>query len=232
VHTVTQKAQIEQRYGVDAQVTTCCPSIFFRDGELTTSRKQAIRERLGISPTVFLISSFGIVDTVKGMETCILAIELLRSWNIPAELFFVGYARPGVKEEVDRIAALYEIGEYVHTYGEFIADATYRDFLIASDAAIQLRTYGFGQLSAALTDCISAGLPSVASSDLAKSCDAPEYVSIVPDRFSQLQVAEQLALIWGARGGYASYVDARLAYLEKHNFEYYGERLIEILELA
>ena len=108
----------------------------------------------------------------------------------------------------------------------------YRDFLLASDAAVQLRTYGFGQLSAALADCISAGLSSVASSDLARSCDAPEYVLTVPDRFSPLQIAEQLARIWESTAGFKDREEVRSAYLATHNFEYYAKRLIEVLELV
>lgn len=229
VHTVTQQAYIKKRYGADAQVIKCCPTIFFDDDELTTSAKQAARERHGISPDTFLISSFGIVDRIKGMETCILAIELLRSWNIPAELYFVGKANIYI---VEPFATMYGIAQHVHAGLDFVNDATYRDFLVASDAAVQLRTYGFGQFSAALTDCISAGLPCVASSELAKSCDAPEYVSIVPDRFSPLQVAEQLALIWEAQTGRGPHVDARAAYLGTHNFEHYAKRLAEILAIV
>ncbi len=231
VHTVTQQALLKKRYGTDAQVTTCCPTTFFNDEELTMSAKQAARERHGIPPEVFVVSSFGIVDPVKARDTCVLAIELLRSWNVPAELYFMGGAGPQ-KAEIERLSTSYGIAQYVHCAEWFVDDATYRDFLIASDAAIQLRTYGFGQLSAALTDCISAGLPCVATSDLAKSCDAPEYVSIVSDRFSPLHVAEQLALIWEAKAGHTRHEPARAAYLETHNFEYYGKRLVEILEIA
>ena len=231
VHTATQQALIKARHGVTAHVATCCPTIFFNDEELTRSRKQQARERQGISSSRFLVSSFGIVGPEKGMDTCVLAIELLRSWNIPAELYFVGNANVH-KPELDRIATVYGIGDYIHTGDSFVDDVTYRDFLIASDAAVQLRSYGFGQLSAALTDCISAGLPCVANSDLAESCDAPAYVSVVPDRFSPLQVAEKLALIWEAQTGPASYWDARAAYLGTHNFQYYAKRLIEILGVA
>jgi glycosyltransferase involved in cell wall biosynthesis len=230
VHTVTQQAEIKKRYGIDAQVTTCCPTAFFANEALTTSAKEAARQRLGIPSNSFLVSSFGIIAPEKGMHTNILAVELLRSWNVPAELHFVGNANV-YEKEVNRIAALHGIAQHVHAVTDFVDDATYRDFLVASDAAIQLRTYGFGQFSAALTDCISAGLPCVASSELAKSCDAPIYVSTVPNRFSPLQVAEQLALIWEARPGHA-HADARSAYLETHNFEYYGKRLIEILGIA
>jgi glycosyltransferase involved in cell wall biosynthesis len=235
VHTAMQQAQIKKRYGVDAQVATCCPTNFFRKDELTTSAKQSARDRLGIGPADFLVSSFGIVDRVKGTETCVLAAEILRSWNIPVELYFIGSAGPEKAEVVDRIrrlSTLYGIAKHVHCVGDYVEDTVYRDFLVASDAALQLRTYGFGQFSAALTDCISAGLPCVANYDLAKSCDAPEYVSTVPDRFSPLQVAEQLALIWETQTGRASHAGARDAYLETHNFEYYGKRLIEILGIT
>lgn len=232
VHSVTQQAEIRRRYGVDAQVITSCPTIFFKNEELTLAARAAARNRHGIAPDTFLVSSFGIVAPEKGMDTCIPAVELLRSWHVPAELYFIGGASTH-KKELDRIAALYGVSRYIHSEFDFVEDSIYRDFLVASDAALQLRTYGFGQLSAALTDCISAGLACVANSDLAASCDAPAYVSQVPDRFSPLQVAEQLALIWG-RGlpGCAANNHGRSAYLKTHNFDYYAKRLVEILGLA
>jgi glycosyltransferase involved in cell wall biosynthesis len=231
VHTVTQQALLKRRYGVDAQVAPCCPTLFFRDDELTTAAKDAARERLGIKPGIFAVSSFGYVGRTKGMEACVLALELLRSWRIPAELYFVGDAGYE-KKNLERIVDLYGVTEQVHYGFDFVDGAKYRDFLVASDAAVQLRAYGLGQLSAALTDCISAGLPIVASSDLAKSCDAPEYVSTVPDCFSPLQVAEHLALIWENQVSREAHFEARSAYLETHNFEYYGKRLLEILGIA
>jgi glycosyltransferase involved in cell wall biosynthesis len=228
VHTVTQQAQIQKRYGVRAEVIECCPTFFFDDSELTVPAKQAIRHRHGIAPATFLISSFGIVAPEKGLDTYVLATELLRSWNIPAELRFVGGAG-AAKSLVDRLSAMYGIAQYVHCGSGFVDEATYRDFLIASDAGVQLRAYGFGQFSAALADCISAGLPCVANEDLAQSCDAPAYVATVADSFSPLQVAEQLALIWEARTSPTAHDDARSAYLETHNFEHYAKRLVEVL---
>jgi hypothetical protein len=231
VHTVTQQAHLKKRFGARAQVAPCCPTILFHDAELTHSARQTVREGLGIDSGTFLISSFGSVDRTYGMDSCILAIDLLRSWNIPAELYFVG--EPGdAKAEVERISTMYGIARYIHCGPEFEGDTINRDFLIASDAAVQLRSYGFGQLSVALLNSISAGLPGVATADMAESCDAPFYISTVPDRFSPLQVAEQLALIWEAQAGRTAHADARAAYLEKHNFECYGKRLMEILSLA
>ena len=233
VHTVTQQAEIKRRYGVDAHVITSCPTVTFNSQELTAPARQAVREQNGIRPGTFLVSSFGVVGPEKGMDTLIVAVELLRSWNIPAELYFVGNART-FNYEMKRLAAYYGISEYVHVNEKFVSDETYRDFLIASDAAAQLRTYAFGQLSAALTDCISAGLPTVANCDLAQSCDAPEYVLTVPDQFSPLQVAENLATLWERQTerNRASHMEPREAYLQTHNFDFYGKRLIELLGLA
>jgi glycosyltransferase involved in cell wall biosynthesis len=180
---------------------------------------------------VFLVSTFGIVGKEKGMELCASAIDLLRSWHIPAELYFVGNVNY-FKDDLKNICHRYGVTDYVHYFDHFLDEDVYREFLIASDAALQLRVYGLGQLSAALMDCISAGLPSVATKNLAESCEAPGYVSTVPDRFSPLQIAEQLALIWGCRNGHAAWEEARTAYLSTHNFEYYGKRLVEILDLA
>ncbi len=231
VHTATQRTEIKRRYGVDAQVLPCCPTVFFDDAEVTDAARDSARERHGLSADRFLISTFGNVGPEKGLDVIIPAIELLRSWNIPADLYFVG--DPNLyKSDINRLAELYDIADHVHSAGQFVDDLTYREFLVGSDAAVQLRTFGFGQFSAALTDCISAGLRSVASSELAQSCDAPEFVSVVPDQFSPLHVAEQLALVWESRNEQGSTRDARCSYLERHNFHRYADQLLEVLGLA
>jgi glycosyltransferase involved in cell wall biosynthesis len=231
VDSPAQRTLIKEHYGVESHVITCCPTSFFGDEEISTSTRRMIRERHGINSTAFIVSSFGPVRRANGMDTCILAVELLRSWNVPAELFFIGDAN-AEEAEVHRVAALYDIAKYVHCGAAFTSEVMKRDFLIASDVAIQLREYGFGKLSVPVIDCISAGLPCVTTSDMAESCDAPSYVSTVPDRFSPLQVAEQLALIWEAGMGRSSHLDARAAYLETHNSESSAKRLLEILEIA
>ena len=230
VHTTTQRALLNKQYGVDAQVLTSCPAIFFEEQELTAAAKGATRERYGVPRSAFLVTSFGSVDRVNGMETCILATELLQSWKIPVELYFVGAAGPQ-KSEVDRIAAFYGV-KHVHAGLEFASEVAYREFLIASDAGVQLRNYGYGQPSVALSDCIGAGLSCIANTELAQSCDAPGYVLTVPDSFSPLQVAEQLARVWESRAELDYNAHGRAAYLETHNFEYYVKRLMEILAIA
>lgn len=231
VHTATQQRLIRDDFRVGAQLITSCPTIFFHDQELTTSARNAVRERHGIAPGTFLVSTFGDVSRAKGMETCVLALELLRSWNIPAELYFIGDSEVE-QGYLARLSSLYDVVGHVHFGSTLVGNAVYRDFLMASDAAVQLRSYAFGELSTPLANCVSAGLPSVTTADMATSCEAPAYVSTVPNRFSPLQVAEHLAEIWEAQTVPDSYADARAVYLEAHNFDNYAKRLIEILGLV
>ena len=223
VHTVTQQALLKKRYGVAAHVATSCPSLFFADEQLTPDSKQNARNRLNIASGVFAISSFSEATRENGFDTCIMAVDFLRDWNIPAELFFIG----DEGAESHRIAKIYGTVEHVH-FGLHGATAC-RDLLAASDAGIQLRNYEFGKASTPLSNCISAGLPCVATDDMAVSCDSPSYVATVPDHFSPLHVAEKLASIWESRPDRASFQQERMAYLSTHNFSYYGSRLMNIL---
>ena len=109
VNTVTQRKQIKQRYGIDAKVTTSCPTVLFSKDELRNASRLAARKRYGIPSNAFLVSTFGYVAPVKGIETCVLALEVLRSWDIPAELYFIGNAGPG-GAGLNHMATQYGIG--------------------------------------------------------------------------------------------------------------------------
>jgi glycosyltransferase involved in cell wall biosynthesis len=231
VHTAPQQELLKTQYGIHADILTCCPSVFFEQQHLMAAAIQTAREHLGVPGSGFLISSFGAVDRFTGMESIIPAVELLRSWSIPAELYFVGPTESH-KAEIDRIAAIYGISNHVHAGSGLANSAACRNFLIASDAAVQVRLYGFGRTSTPLADCISAGLPCVANSEMAQACDGPSYVSTVPDRFSPLQIAEQLVSVWEQRRERASHAEERIAYVESHNFDYYVKRLTAILGIA
>lgn len=232
VHSKTAAAQIKSRYGIEAHVTLCCPTQFFDNEELKIAPKNSARERLGLDVASFNICCFGSPNRVKGMETSVYALELLRGWNIPAQLHFVGRASSRYNEELPRICHQPEILQYVHYSDQLLDENTYRDYLIASDAGVQLSFYAQSQTYSGLTDCISAGLPSVTSRTLAESSDGPEYVSVIPDRFSPLQVAEALALIWESQTDFNARKEARHEYLETHTYEHYGKRLIETLGVA
>lgn len=231
VHTSAQRAEIKSRYGADAQLLPCCPTELFSDDDLATGARDAVRSRLGIRFDIFFVSAFGPLMPEKDIHTCIAAIDLLRSWNIPADLYFVGDAGAD-GTHISGIASSYGIGKHVHVISRYLDEANYRNFLIASDVAVQVGTDTFLRLPSSVIDCISAGLPCVTLRDSAVCSDAPPYIHTVPDRSSCLQVAEMLALVWESSHRRDSYADARAAYVETHSFSNYAQRLVEILGIA
>jgi glycosyltransferase involved in cell wall biosynthesis len=230
VHTRRYQHLLRERYGLNAEVATFPPNFQFTPEELCERNRAAVRRTLGMEEGAFVAASFGIVDHTKGVFTCIVALDLLRSWNIPAELYIVGRVG-GMKQELTRVATDFGVLDRVHFFDDFVSEQQYRNFMIACDAAVQLRTYDFGQPSAALADCISAGIPTVANCSLAENCEAPAYVARIPDHISSLLIAEHLAEIWDRRQGRLSTAEERSAYCGQHSFDHYAVRLTEILNV-
>lgn len=231
VHTHQFQALLKERYGAHASVATFPPNLSFPRDEIRPRAREEVRRSLGLATDRFVVATFGYVGVSKGVFACIVALEILRSWGIPAELYFVGDPA-GLEGALNHVAVQYGVRDHVHWDTGFVEDARYRNFMAAADAAIQLRSYGFGQPSAALADCISAGLPAVASNELALSCDAPPYIERVPDHTSPLLVAEGLARIWERSRDREAHEEQRQEYLRQHSFAVYARRLREILELT
>jgi len=160
-----------------------------------------------------------------------MALDLLRSWKVNAELHLVGKIEPGERKVLEATLRRFGILEKVRIFDCFVDGEVYRDYLLASDAAVQLRTYGWGQPSAALSDAIGAGLPCVADTGLAQSCDAPSYVHSIAQRFSNLSIAEPLFEIY-RMGRERPWEEERREYLESHSFRAYAKRLIDILGVS
>jgi glycosyltransferase involved in cell wall biosynthesis len=231
VHTKRFATILAKRYGARAEVATSPPNLNFAPEELAEPNRTSARRRLGLDNDVFAVGTFGFAGRQKGSAVCVLAIALLRSWGIKAELHFVGSSE-GLQPILSSLASELGVADAIHFGAGFVDAATYRDFLLACDAAVQLRTYGFGQMSAALTDCIGAAVPVVATTDLAESVDAPSYVKRIPDHISPLLVAECLAGIYEQPRSRAAGIEERNEYCRLHSFAYYAQRLEEILALG
>jgi glycosyltransferase involved in cell wall biosynthesis len=186
--------------------------------------KMAARNRIGVSSKEFSIISLGFVHSNKAAEECIWSIDLLRSWNIPAKLYFVG----GFAEGEDRFKNLVSylgLEDRVVFLSHFVSEEQYRDYLLAADAAVQLRTHFFGGLSGALLDCIAVGLPTVANEDLALAMESPTYISPIPDHPSPVLIAESLAEISQKGSKRSQFDEARRHYCEVHSFKNYARQL-------
>jgi glycosyltransferase involved in cell wall biosynthesis len=200
------------------------------ESDFSADRQRQARDRLGIGPSEVAIISLGFVHDSKAPRECIAALEMLRSWGIPAKLYFVGEVGRDVAD-LRMFCRETGVGDCVSFFAEYTSEATYRDFLLAADLAVQLRTHLLGGLSGALLDCIAVGLPAVANADLADSMDAPSYVERVHDRPSPVLIANAMANIIERHGGQVRPHQERKAFASIHNFQVYAIRLSEGLEL-
>jgi glycosyltransferase involved in cell wall biosynthesis len=221
---------VRERFAVQSNVL---PFAIYRDwteSDFNPARQRSARDRLGIDPSEVAIISLGFVQNSKAPKECICALEMLRSWGIPAKLYFVGEVGRDL-EDLQKFCREAGVGECVKFIAEYTSEATYRDYLLAADLAIQLRTHLLGGLSGALLDCIAVGLPAVANADLADSMDAPSYVERVHDRPSPVLIANAAADIIKRQGGLARQHEERKAFASTHNFSTYARRLSEGLAL-
>lgn len=230
VHTRALKTIIEERYSFQAQTAPFIPTVRFHASQLGHAAREEARRRLGIPLDDFLIASFGFAAATKDPETVIGALGRLRSQGVPARLHWVGALDPGLSR-IGRVAEKLGLLSYVRFSEDFVSDDTYRDYLLAADAAVQLRTYNLGQASGAMADCAAAGLPTAASSGIADACDAPSYVTRIPAPHSAQALANALADIWKA-GRQPRDSEERRRYMEEHSPEAYARRFLEILGYA
>jgi len=227
MHSPAAISEVGKRFGVQAVHLPFSVYRTMDENTLAPGQRAAARARLGVSDREVLIASFGYVHPTKGPIDCVWALSLLRSWGIEGQLHFVGAPLMAMDELVALVDEL-ELGAFVKLSSDYVGEDTYRDYLAGSDIAIQLRPGGFGSVSGALADCISAGLRTVASATLAVAADAPAFVASIPDNPSPVLIAEAIAALLEQ----SCTAEARRAYVASHGFDTYSARLCEALALS
>ena len=227
LHSQVSVAEVGSRYGRPALHLPFCLYHPIPEAALRPVEREAARRRLGVEPQDVVLASFGWLHPSKAPADCIWALDVLRSWGVPARLHFVGGCLMDVAPLQHLVTEL-GLDRHVRLADEFVDDQDYRDHLIGADIGVQLRITGAGSVSGALADCVGAGLPSVASLTLAEAIEAPGYVRPVPDRPSPVLVAEAAAALLGG----ASTGSERRAYAAEHGFDRYAARLCSVLGLG
>ena len=235
VHSVTTAELYQSRYGVQADHI---PFSIYRPWSpfaANAGRPTWPPEPASASgPGEILIASFGYVQDTKSPEDCVWALELLRRWGFQARLDFVGsldyLGDRGVR--LRALIARLGLGPFVAFAEGFVPEQTYQDYLVGSDLAIQLRTYGFGSLSGALLDCAAAGLRSVSNASMAEAVGAPtSYVRSIPNAISAVLLAEALADLIESGPSAAELENDRADFSDERSFRRYAARLCDVLEL-
>jgi glycosyltransferase involved in cell wall biosynthesis len=226
VHSAGIRSFADRLYGVDAVHLPFCIYRGFSAEALSADARRNARDALGIPQDQLVVISLGILDRVKRPEVCVEALARLHALGRQAHLYFVGAESAGVREWVSALADSCGIAGAVHYTPEWISEDDYRRYILAADAAIQLRAHFYGGISGALMDCVAAGLPTVANDDLAAAIDAPSYVERVPDRPEVGKVAEAMASCLARRADHGRREEERTEFADAHSFDTYARLLL------
>jgi glycosyltransferase involved in cell wall biosynthesis len=226
MHSRTAIADVGRRYGKEAIHLPFSLQRTIGEQHLTPDGRLTARKRLAVPETEVLIATFGYVHPTKAPLECLWALVLLRSWGINARLHFVGASIMPL-DALDKTIADRGLAEHVRMPTEFVDEETYRDHLVGADVALQLRYGSTGSVSGSVSDCIAAGLRTVASAGLANAVDAPDFVVRVSDNPSPVLVAEAIA----ASLNYRDTTRERLGYIKAHGFDSYTNKLCIALNI-
>lgn len=125
--------------------------------------KKTFKKKLGFKEEDFLICSFGSIDSTKLNNRSISAsLNLLQSEK-NCYLIFVGETCPTnyYNSLLDQISKAKLKKNIIFT--GFVKNSIFKDYLISTDIAVQLRTDSRGETSASLLDCLSHGVPTIAN---------------------------------------------------------------------
>jgi glycosyltransferase involved in cell wall biosynthesis len=183
VHSANSRRLLDEWYGAaDSLPLSVIPHL--RLPEFGPGRAQA-RRALGVGEDRFLVCSFGLLGPTK------LNQRLLDAWfgsSLAADprcvLVFVGENERGdygaaLSAAIRRNGA----GDRIHITGWTDMD-TFRHYLAAADAAVQLRTLSRGETSGTVLDCMNYGLPTIVNANGSIADLDEDCVVKLPDEFS------------------------------------------------
>jgi len=185
---------------------------------IPASDRVAARRSLGISPDDFVVCTFGMLGPMKLNERLLaawLASPLARDPN--CHLIFVGQNENG-EYGTDMMRAIRSCGSAGRVEITGWADVdTFRRWLLAADAGVQLRSRSRGETSAAVLDCMNAGLPTIVNAN-GSMAELPSDCTLqIADDFSDAELAEALTKIWASESLRKMLADNAKVHIDKHH---------------
>jgi glycosyltransferase involved in cell wall biosynthesis len=178
-----------------------------------------------------LVISVGILSEVKGLAALIAAFALFSREFPAARLALAGPSDEGERERWQAYAHEHAEGANVDFMGH-LSEARFRELLDSADLAVQLRTVTNGEASAAVADCLAAGLPTIVTA-LGWAAELPTgVVEHVQGEANPQQIAERMRSILTKDAARESLETSALEYAQAHSFRLVAEAYMEALELG
>ncbi len=153
------------------------------------------RARLGFEEDDLVICSFGHVTPTKLGVTLLSAFKTAQfSDGQSVKLVFVGELEESYAAEFNDENTS-EMGEVSYVTG-WVDTHEYRDYLLAADIAVQLRSMSRGETSASVLDCLTHGTATIVNAHGSMRELDPETVMVISDPVSETDLTlalEQLA---------------------------------------
>lgn len=167
------------------------------DNDAEQTRKAA-RQALGIADDEYIVSTFGVLGSIKLNDRLLDAFLASPLAQDPrCRLVFVGGNDPGPYGfDLQKKIADSGLSGRIRITG-FASTEDYARWLAASDTAVQLRTKTRGESSASVLDCLLHGVPTIINAHGA-SADLPDHVLVkLQDNFPIEELADALAALHG-----------------------------------
>nr|WP_295712836.1 glycosyltransferase [uncultured Halomonas sp.] len=150
--------------------------------DANAEQRRHARQCLEIDEDTFVICTFGLITPNKCTQALLDAFsssELASHKNV--QLIVVGgYGHAAYQQQIERWLKKYAQPASIHVTGYASAEA-YRHYLQAADIGVQLRANSRGETSAAVFDCLAAGLPMIANAH-GSVAELPDHVAyLTPD---------------------------------------------------
>ncbi len=175
-----------------------------------------------------VVATFGIVDPIKGSRELMEAMSLVRE-QVDARLVFVGlwpeFHRARLQQAVDETGL-----EGAVQFTGHVDDGEYRWWLRHAHCAVQLRTATNGEMSAAISDCLAAGLPVITNMLGVRDEYEPEAVVALDSSASADVLARQILQLLLDPALRARQSLAASTHTASHTFAVLADRLLEALE--
>lgn len=157
-----------------------------------TGAKAEARRQLGLAEDELVVCSFGLLGPIKDnrkLADAWFASELARDTH--AQLVFVGeLGDTDYGRSLRR--AIEARGEGGVRVTGWVSPEEFRLWLQAADVAVQLRTMSQGETSAAVLDCMGAGLPTIVNANGSMAHLPRDAVLMLPDAFGEAELREAL----------------------------------------
>jgi glycosyltransferase involved in cell wall biosynthesis len=169
-----------------------------------------------------VLACFGMVAPVKAAELLISALAGVAN----ATLALVGPVGAGYREHLERHAEAAGVAGRLVLTGR-LDDDGYREWLATATVALQLRLATNGESSAAVVDCLAAGLPVV--TNVAAAAELPDgTVDLVPHDVDAAALATHVRSLLAAPDRLAALAEAGHRFAREWGFDEVAERLVAI----